>query len=525
VSYTPATKGRAENVASLLSEMRSDAHGEFSPSVYETARLVRFAPSLRGHARRVRYLLDAQRDDGWGGPDEYGLVPTLSATAALLAVLDDPAGGTGDGEVMGAVDRGLRVLFEPRTGKAARLPDTVAVELLVPGLLAEIDGRLDGNLPPGLAAWRDRRLPRPGPAHRAAENGQLLDGLRAALLGGHALPAKLAHTLEVFGDAALGARFTEPTAGGIGCSPAATAAWLGDGAVRAGSHPCVRYLDEVQDRGGGPVPVAAPLPVFERAWVLSTLAGVGLVRHSPDDLVRDLHAAFGEIGVAGGAGLPPDADDTATTLTALARLGSPRSPECLLAYRQRDGHFTCFFDERTPSTSTNAHVLQAFGASVVREEYRPVMAGVADWLCDRQEPDGSWSDKWHASPYYATACCVLALADHGGERAAGALRGAVGWVLDTQRPDGSWGRWAGTFEETAYAVQILCRCRALGGVPDDAVDRAIAGGYARLLRADPDEPHPPLWHDKDLYTPLRIVRAEGMAARYLAAGGPGRERG
>jgi halimadienyl-diphosphate synthase len=448
-------------------------------------------------------------------------VPTLAATAALLAIADD-AGAPRD-EVVGAVDRGLRVLSGLRSGDMARLPDTVAVELVVPGLIAEIEDGLDGHLPPELGTWRDSKLPRPN-----GVSGELLDGLRGALLDGRALPEKLAHTLEVFGDAALGARFAEPAAGGIGCSPAATAAWLGDRAVRAGSHPSVRYLDEVQDRGGGPVPVAAPLPLFERAWVLSTLAGAGLVRRPPAELVAGLHDAFGEAGVAGGAGLPPDADDTATTLTALARLGSPRSPECLLAYREHDGHFACFPDERTPSTSTNAHVLQAFGACHAHdgsraEEYLPAMAGIAGWLCDHQEPDGSWSDKWHASPYYATACCVFALADHGGDRAAGALRRAVDWVLDTRRANGSWGRWAGTFEETAYAVQILCRYRATGGiglVVDEAVDRAIAGGHARLWRADPDEPHPPLWHDKDLYTPVRIVRAEGMAARYLATGGP-----
>jgi halimadienyl-diphosphate synthase len=68
-----------------------------------------------------------------------------------------------------------------------------------------------------------------------------------------------------------------------------------------------------------------------------------------------LHAAFGEWGVAAGVGLPLDSDDTAVTLYALAQLGSPRSLDHLLAY-QVDKHL-CFSDERTPSISTNAHVL------------------------------------------------------------------------------------------------------------------------------------------------------------------------
>ncbi|HEX6355592.1 prenyltransferase/squalene oxidase repeat-containing protein [Actinophytocola sp.] len=367
-----------------------------------------------------------------------------------------------------------------------------------------------------MAAWRGRRLACP-----AGMDDGLLGVLRGAVVEGQALPMKLAHTVEVFGDAVRGARFVEPVAGVVGCSPAATAVWLGDAEVRAGRHSSVRYLDDVQARGGGPVPTAAPLPVFERAWVLSTLAGVGLTPPDSREFARGLHAAFGEHGVAGGAGLPPDADDTAAAVTALARLGSPRSPDCLWSYEESDGHFACFPDERTPSSSTNAHVLQAFGSCLTaelpgRSRYEHAMARLTDWLCGCQEPDGSWRDKWHASPYYATACAVLALCEHGGDRAVGALRKAVLWVLDTQRVDGSWGCWAGTGEETAYAVQILSRVRVTDA--DGAVDRAIARAHPTLSRVD--QPHIPMWHDKDLYTPFRIVRAERLAALCLAEANP-----
>jgi hypothetical protein len=268
----------------------------------------------------------------------------------------------------------------------------------------------------------------------------------------------------------------------------------------------VRYLEAVASLDGGPVPVAAPLATFERAWVLATLTAVGLAPPAGRGLVRGLRAAFGADGVAGGVGLPPDADDTATALCALARLGSPRSPGCLAAYAEPDGHFACFPHERTPSSSANAHVLQALDAC----GHRHATARLAAWLCDRQEADGSWRDKWHASAYYATACCVLALRGHAGARVADALRGAVDWVLDTQRPDGSWGRWSGTYEETAYAVQILCRAGH-----GEAVAHALGTGRACLPRLR-EEPHPPLWHDKDLYTPVRIVHAEGLAASRLA---------
>src|SRR5205823_6249567 len=131
----------------------------------------------------------------------------------------------------------------------------------------------------------------------------------------------------------------EPQQSGVvGCSPAATAVWLGDRGVSTRWHPSVSYLEAVQHGGGGPVPVAAPLAVFERAWVLAAIAGAGMKVTAPHDLVRSLRAALGVHGAAGGPGLPADADDTATILFALARLGDPRSPECLRTYQQ-GAHF------------------------------------------------------------------------------------------------------------------------------------------------------------------------------------------
>jgi Squalene-hopene cyclase C-terminal domain/Prenyltransferase and squalene oxidase repeat len=507
--------------STLLSEMSTDSQGEFSASIYETGRLVRHTPALRGHVRRVRFLLERQRKDGgWGGPEGYGLVPALSATDALLAVLRHLPDGCHYDEVADSVDRGLHALFlRLNTGNPPELPDTVAVEIIVPGLIADINeqlARLDREPISGFGGWSGghRLVPPEG------TNAALLESLRAAVIGGRRLPTKLLHSLEVIGGAAQDAPFVEPEHGCVGCSPAATAAWLGDRAVRGRRHPSVRYLEAVQHRGRGPVPVAAPLALFERAWVLSTLIGAGLTFPARHGLVRSLHAAFGPFGTAAGPGLPPDADDTATALCALARLGSPRSPDCLWSYR-RGAHFACFPAERTPSTSTNAHVLQAFGACrTASERYLGAMAELTGWLCDRQADDGCWWDKWHASPYYATACCAAALADHGGEAAGPAVHRAVSWLLDTQRPDGSWGRWEGTQEETAYAVQTLLRTRTAHDT--GVIGRAVSHGCAVLTWTDDGQEPPPLWHDKDLYAPVRIVRAERLAALHLARADPHR---
>jgi halimadienyl-diphosphate synthase len=91
-------------------------------------------------------------------------------------------------------------------------------------------------------------------------------------------------------------------------------------------------------------------------------------------------------------------------------------------------------------------------------------------------------------------------------------------VLETQHRDGSWGRWAGTYEETAYAVQLLLRTRFPHA--EAVIEHAAARGCAVLLNTSRRREHPPLWHDKDLYAPIRIVRAEGLAALHLARANP-----
>ncbi|WP_045313760.1 prenyltransferase/squalene oxidase repeat-containing protein [Lentzea aerocolonigenes] len=416
----------------LLAELTDDPWSGVTPSVYETGRLVALAPWLEGHHARIRYLIDTQNSDGtWGGPGEYALVPTLSAVDALQR---HPAARKGF--------EALRKLLR----RPLKLPDTVAVELIVPALAERL----------GLRTPLD---PRP------------LHALRH-----RPLPEKLWHTLEIFGPRPE----VKTTNGIVAASPAATATQL----RRPTRSQSLDYLEAVQRRHGGPVPAGVPVPLFERSWIIVALKSAGL--DVPDPMIEQIELT--EEGAAGGPGLPADADDTATALHALALCGSPRPTEVLNRYREAR-HFACFPHERTPSTSTNAHALQALEQDEKLEE----------WLRDMQEPEGCWRDKWHASPYYATACVTNAL--QGNEK-------AVDWVLRTQRTDGSWGRWEGTYEETAYAIRILSHSRK-------PVTTAITRG-ARFMHDWGDREHPPLWHDKDLYTPTRIVRAEGMAALHLA---------
>ncbi|MEV6520792.1 prenyltransferase/squalene oxidase repeat-containing protein [Longispora sp. NPDC051575] len=472
------------NVDTLLASMMTDG-SRVSTSVYDTSRLVSLVPQLAGHQARVDFLLRHQAPDGsWGGVDGYGYVPTLSATESLLAAGQRVAAERG----LARLRSWLKVELTPA--------DTIAVELVVPALTAQVNARLPASERLGLPRGYDEK-----PLLR----------LRDRVDQGHRVPVKLWASIEVLGTAARRSG-AEPSGGAVAGSPAATAAWLGERGDPDGAS--ARYLHAIQDASGGPVPGVTPITFFERAWVLNSLALVSVPYRVPEEILDSLDIALGEYGAPAAPGLPADADDTAAVLHALAVHGRVRRPDVLLDYRT-DGYFTCFPDERNPSTSTNAHILEALGVYLAArpgEESRfgGPRAMVVDWLLDTQNADGSWLDKWHASPYYATACCALALAAHGGPTATASVAAAARWVAGNQRADGSWGRWTGTVEETSYAVQVLLRAG------DPAHAPAVARGRAFLVDHDDPDAYPALWHAKDLYAPVTVIRAARLAALTMA---------
>ncbi|WUI00148.1 hypothetical protein OHR68_42875 [Spirillospora sp. NBC_00431] len=513
------SSGVAPDVRELLGGLTTSPWGQVAPSVYETGRVVSHAPWLTGHERRVAYLLETQRSDGgWGAPDDgYALVPTLSATEALLSALDR---GDSRAPVADAAVRGLRRLGHWLPGVGGRLPDMPAIELIVPSLIERINERIAASPAP---AGRPEATPLPLPH---GVDGGKLDLMRKLLRSGLPPWTKLMHALETGGDAARGLAPAGPETGGppaaIGASPAATAAWLGDRPPDDPSTPARWYLETVAAAHDGLLPVTFPLTVFERGWVIGWLARAGVPFSAPPHLVLSLTAPLGARGTAAADGLPADADTTAGALYALAHLGAAHSPEPLLQYETAT-HFCTWQGEEGFSTTTNAHALEAFGeylrtvpaeriADDTAHRYKARMRKAESWLIGQQRDDGSWADRWHASPYYATTCCVLALRSFGRDpRTAAALERARHWVLGTQRPDGSWGRWQGTAEETAYAVLTLLLGAERPERPNAEAVRAAARGRAALGRADGTA----LWHDKDLYHPRAIVRAAVLAARYL----------
>jgi hypothetical protein len=211
----------------------------------------------------------------------------------------------------------------------------------------------------------------------------------------------------------------------------------------------------------------------------------------------------------------PDADDTVVALLLLRRHGYAIDPAALLAFEGAEC-FRSFPFERTASTTVNAHVLEALRdwRADRADGYAPQIAKIVAYLRAERREGAYWFDKWHVSPFYATA--QVALAARG--IAAELVAGTRAWLLETQRPDGLWGWHAATAEETAYAIHALV---ALEPAADGATAGALARAAAALSAWFDDTDYPELWIGKGLYTPYAIVRAAIVAALRLCHGARG----
>lgn len=480
----------ANALGGLLAEIVDDTSSQLSLSWYDTARVLSlWSRRPLGLSRQLREAATAaltagQNADGsWGYPHAavpYRLVPTMAAVVTLSEL----------GRA-GPAAHGLRFLADNVQQFAPeRQPDTVAVELIQPDLLESLVAAGVAALAPALDRQRDWLV--------------RLHELRRQAVAGEKLPLPIWHSLEVLGPAAIGRPGL--SGGAMTCSPAATAALLA-WSVETPAE-AVAFLTAEASRYDGGWPAVALVQFFEGAWVVGAMAQSevpiepALARRLREWLASSLRPE----GAIPGHGLPPDADDTARVLYALGYLGATPDLSLLDGYQRTDRYAT-FSVERTASISTNAHVLRT-----VRDDQRR-SAAARTYLFDNQNEDGFWSDKWHASPYYATSASVLALA--GDPTAEGRVRHAAAWLADCQRPDGSWGVWHGTYEETAYVVRALLA----GGAPE--LDAALRKGAAYLAEGVhaglPAEGRAPLWHGKELYEPWRIASGYIYSAVHACA--------
>jgi hypothetical protein len=135
---------------------------------------------------------------------------------------------------------------------------------------------------------------------------------------------------------------------------------------------------------------------------------------------------------------------------------------------------------------------------------------VVKYLRDARVDGDHWVDKWHGSPFYATAHAVFALT----ASAPDLCTPAFSWFAKSQREDGSWGWFnQGTPEETAYAIQALM----LAPAEFRAQIREPLRRAAVYLNETEGEPVIPMWVGKTLYGPTQVVRSAVLSAQILLA--------
>ncbi|MEJ3749929.1 hypothetical protein WEI85_42545 [Actinomycetes bacterium KLBMP 9797] len=440
--------------------------------------------------RALSWLRRRQWPDGsWGGAVPQAsdrLVSTLAAVGALAAAPEPWAPA--------AVRAGLDYL---RAHPAAWRDDPhelIAFELAVPHLLAEA-GERGHDLPyaafDGLTRLRADKLARV-PADAWSSR-----------------PTTLLYSLEVLTgayDPAPAGRFLARN-GSLGNSPSATAAyWAATGAPAALDY--LRRLDGASPDGG--YPEVYPIATFETAWVLYSLSRAGVLPAVARPHLARLRHQLGDGGLAAiDPSFPvPDSDDSAMALTVLLDAGYDVGGllKGLLVFEGAD-RFTTFPYERGGSVSANARVLEALAHRA--DAFPAALAKIVAYLLAERRDGAWWQDKWHASPYYATAAAVFALTR---VLPPPALEGTRRWLLDSRHPDGSWGAGGGTAEETAYAVLAL---DALAGAR--AAPGVFGAAHDRLRAWAGDAVFPELWIGKGLYTPRTVVRAAVLAAYAVAA--------
>ncbi|MFE4670770.1 prenyltransferase/squalene oxidase repeat-containing protein [Streptomyces sp. NPDC056716] len=480
-----------QRAAHLLSTLDSNPT---SSNTYNTAFIagLRDAAGTPWFPQALDWLRHHQHADGsWGGtlpvPVDR-LVSTLAAVACL--------GQYGEPWAKSAVQDGVDYLWGHSEDWRTSPHQTSAFELAVPYLLDQ--GRHAGlNLP----------------AERFADIEQLRSaklGRLPAVLPSDA-PSPLLYSAELVSPQLLArqAERFQAEDGSIGCSPAATAALC-----RHGDNPAaesfLRRLAAQSPDGG--FPELAPIEIFILGWALYPIVRAGLRPAGLDQHLATLRAILDTDGlVTMSATFPlPDADDTAMAMTILHRAGTDVTPYLphLLTF-ERDSYFTCYEFERDGSVAVNARIAEAFSPEPQR--YAPQIEKAAGYIADQRIDGAYWYDKWHTSPYYATAHVAFGLAS----TAPKLLESTARWLRETQHPDGSWGAAQGQPEETAYAVLALDALLQAGLTTDTSpLTRAFA--YLCHHLDDNDTQYAEMWNGRGLFTAPHLTRSAIISALHLA---------
>lgn len=490
----------------LVSDLGKDG-GLISPSVYDTAQVIRFTLADEAAEPALTWLLNQQHiDGGWGEPAApYARhVPTLAAILAIHQNNQQKEAWQSQSQqhCQCAITAGIKFLQQSapiwRDFTLDLLP--IAAEMILPSLIEQAMAAglpLDPTCYRTLFDLRDKKCRQihkyqPGPGDAPT------------------------YSWEAWGQTPLQPLFDR--SGGVGHSPSATAAWLKqsrDVPQLAGQREQANdYLVRAAQATGvgiaGVVPNVYPITGFEQTYGLYALLLTDLF-HEPllqtgiTAQVEELRQAMNcGNGMSFGDQFAPDADSTGLATAILHQAGHVQLGKELVQFKNGH-HFYTFPHELNPSVFSNAHALYALTTM-----HRTDLATEA-FLVERQEADGHWfADKWHSSWIYNTLEVTFVLQQLGYTQE---VRRAVQWLVAQQNADGGWGgTGAGTGIDTSYALITLYQA-AKAALLCPAGQQAVARGYEWLL-AQSNQPTPAeqVWLGKELYSPYRVDRIYKLVA-------------
>jgi halimadienyl-diphosphate synthase len=466
------------------------------PSPYDIAWLARLRGARNGDVRwpdLIDWLVENQHPDGsWGGDIVYFHDRIICTLAGAIALVENGHSAA----ALAAVRRAERYLWQHLHLLLRDPVELVAFELLFPTLLEtareagiEVPSHTFGY---GRIQSAKLRLIPPG-----------------MLYSPH---VSTVHSLEFLGRSADrdSLRRAQASNGSLGNSPAATAyLLLLDGQDEA----ALSYLEAVR-QAMGHVNIVYPFRTFNLTWVLNNLVYTGLpiTDFAEPEAWEGLRAEIEPNGVGADPSFGiPDGDTTAVATRLLRSAGYDVDPMVLAKFEDPERSIFRTYDfERNPSVGTNVHALEALHLMPDYPNRRQLQESIILMLLDQRKFDVYWTDKWHASPYYATTHAVVGLLQ-GDFYLDYFSRPTIDWLIHNQRPDGSWGFFdRGTVEETAYAMTALLHYNRHRRMPADVLHRGAAF-LASSIEQD-DQAHPPLWIEKCLYVPYEIVQAAVLAA-------------
>jgi halimadienyl-diphosphate synthase len=487
-------------VLNLLHEARDlvqNLSQRMNPSAYDIAWLARLRVGTQPRwPHLLDWLLNNQYADGsWGAETVYYHDRMISTLAAAIALHYNGAGE----RAQAAVKKAERYLWQ-HIHLLHRDPfEMVGFELIFPTLLAEAQA-VGLDTPPHSCGYDQVRLAK-------------LNLIPPEFL--YSPHVTTIHSLEFLGHSGDLEQLSQAVSenGSIGNSPAATAYYLSLGIQDQRS---VDYLEMVQDRVGHPN-ILYPFRTFELTWVLNNLnfSGLPITAFAGDDIWEELRYKIGQngIGLDPSFGIP-DGDITSVTSRLLIQAGCDVDPMILAQYENKEKHlFRTYHFERNPSVGTNIHALEALALMPDYPNRAEVQDQVVAAILGKQIFNMYWMDKWHSSPYYATAHVLVGLMQHS-VNLLPTLRPTIDWLLRTQREDGSWGFYSeGTAEETAYALAALLHYHR--HIPVNETILHQGAEYLSRAYRGADATYPPLWIDKALYVPHDVVRSSILAALIL----------